>query len=271
MSEESGAAPVADVHNLRVAWQATVGGHELMTNNSDAVRDPMPSLIERLLQRFANGESVELEFKSAKGGLPKSIWETISAFANTKGGWVMLGVVERDSQLLFEGVTNAHAQLKSLFDLMRNHEKISHPVCGTDDISIERDAEREYILLRVPAAQRKARPVYINHDPYTGTFLRRHEGDYRASKPEVDRMMREASDSGADSALLKHYGLDDIDRDSLARYRRRYQTLHPDEPPNGMGRAGRTRAQRDFGEQAMIDGFAAAAEAAGDRASWAAR
>ena len=38
-----------------------------------------------------------------------------------------------------------------------------------------------------------------------------------------------------------------------------------------MGRAGRTRAQRDFGEQAMIDGFAAAADAAGDRASWAVR
>ena len=40
---------------------------------------------------------------------------------------------------------------------------------------------------------------------------------------------------------------------------------------DAMGRAGRTRAQRDFAEEAMIDGFVAAAEAAGDRASWAAR
>ena len=40
---------------------------------------------------------------------------------------------------------------------------------------------------------------------------------------------------------------------------------------DAMGRAGRTRAQRDFAQEAMIDGFAAAAEAAGDRASWAAR
>jgi len=38
-----------------------------------------------------------------------------------------------------------------------------------------------------------------------------------------------------------------------------------------MGRAGRTRAERDFKEEAMIDGFAAAADAAGDRASWAKR
>ena len=40
---------------------------------------------------------------------------------------------------------------------------------------------------------------------------------------------------------------------------------------DAMGRAGRTRAQRDFAEEAMIEGFAAAAEAAGDRASWTAR
>ena len=38
-----------------------------------------------------------------------------------------------------------------------------------------------------------------------------------------------------------------------------------------MGRAGRTRAARDFAEQAMIDGFANAANAAGDRSLWAAR
>lgn len=38
-----------------------------------------------------------------------------------------------------------------------------------------------------------------------------------------------------------------------------------------MGHAGRTRAQRDFSETAMIDGFATAANAAGDRAQWAAR
>ncbi|MEP6991045.1 MAG: glycosyltransferase family 4 protein [bacterium] len=38
-----------------------------------------------------------------------------------------------------------------------------------------------------------------------------------------------------------------------------------------MGNAGYTRAQRDFREQAMIDGFIAAAGAAGDRTAWAAR
>lgn len=38
-----------------------------------------------------------------------------------------------------------------------------------------------------------------------------------------------------------------------------------------MGKAGHTRARRDFGDEAMIDGFANAANAASDRTLWAAR
>ena len=49
------------------------------------------------------------------------------------------------------------------------------------------------------------------------------------------------------------------------------QFLANDAQRVAMGNAGRTRALRDFSEQAMLDGFAAAAGAAGDRTQWAAR
>ena len=45
-------------------------------------------------ETLLKGERVTLECKKAKAEVPKSIWQTYSAFANTIGGLILLGVNE---------------------------------------------------------------------------------------------------------------------------------------------------------------------------------
>lgn len=47
--------------------------------------------IKQLLLR---GERITLECKEAQRTIPKSVWESYSAFANTIGGMILLGVKE---------------------------------------------------------------------------------------------------------------------------------------------------------------------------------
>jgi len=71
--------------------------------------------LETLLQRINLGEDEEIEFKSADGGLPNDIWETVSAFANTDGGHIVLGVSEGKGGLTISGLRNPDGLLKNWF------------------------------------------------------------------------------------------------------------------------------------------------------------
>lgn len=59
-----------------------------------------------------SGETVDIEFKSAKGGVPKSLWETYSAMANTDGGTIILGVEDKGATPYAVGVSDVEKKRK---------------------------------------------------------------------------------------------------------------------------------------------------------------
>ncbi len=49
---------------------------------------------DELLEEIYKGEKLDMECKKAEGGIPNSVYETYSSFANTAGGTIVLGVEE---------------------------------------------------------------------------------------------------------------------------------------------------------------------------------
>src|SRR5690606_34243063 len=120
-------------------------------------------------------EGADVEYKSAKGRLPSSLWETYSAFANSGGGTIWLGVVQRDdSHLDVHGIENADKLKTDIWNLVNNREKVSRNLLAESDVKIVPLPTRGMNLtqINVAPANRWERPVYVGKDPFRGTFRR---------------------------------------------------------------------------------------------------
>lgn len=74
---------------------------------------------EELIQKLSSLEWEDFEVKAAKRELPKSVWETVSAFSNTSGGWIVLGVTEKGSDFEIMGVRNAEKLEQDFLNTLR--------------------------------------------------------------------------------------------------------------------------------------------------------
>ena len=69
-----------------------------------------------ILRMIANPETDKVEFKEAKNALPRSFWESYSAFANTDGGSILLGVREDENgKYHVQGVRNAEKLMQEIW------------------------------------------------------------------------------------------------------------------------------------------------------------
>ena len=185
------------------------------------------SFVEELMERR---ESVEIEFKSAMGGFPKSFWETYSSFANTNGGTIVLGIKEKKGEFYVDNLTDEliDKYKREFWSGVNNRDIVNLNLLSNDDV-IEGELDgRKVILFYIPRATREQRPVYHTPNPYNGTYKRNHEGDFKCTEQEVKRMYADANVSvPADSRILDNYTFEDIDKASLEQYRRLFDLAKP--------------------------------------------
>ena len=139
-------------------------------------------------------ENNRIEAKKALGGLPHSIWETYSAFANTLGGVILLGVEEYEDKTLHTvDLPEPEKLIKEFWDTVNNPNKVSVNIFTDKHVRIEEANGDHIIMIEIPRAQRYYKPVYVDGNPKTGTYRRNGEGDYHCSEEELRAMYRDAS------------------------------------------------------------------------------
>lgn len=86
--------------------------------------------IQELKQLIYQGEKVDIECKKADSSVPKSVYESYSAFANTNGGYIILGVEEDktkkvpEERFILHGIENPDKQKEDFWNTI-NGSKVN--------------------------------------------------------------------------------------------------------------------------------------------------
>lgn len=196
--------------------------------------EDLQPVLDKLLE---DKESSDLEFKSAKGGFPHSMWETYSSFANTDGGAIIFGVKEKDDQFYLDGLTKEQVRKyeKEFFNGMHNKQLVNIALLNENDVQAVEFEGAYFLFLYIPRVDRSLKPVYCGLDPYTGTYRRDLDGDYHCSREEVNSMFADANISDpVDGRIMENYGKEDLDPTSIMQYRRRFEQWNPDHVWNAL-------------------------------------
>ncbi|WKV97158.1 putative DNA binding domain-containing protein [Pseudomonas sp. H22_DOA] len=180
-------------------------------------------------------ESLVLECKLAqgkdgKGELPKDFWPTYSAFANTRGGTVLLGVSERNGEFKVAGIEDIEKVKKDLFSTLNDRGKVNVNLISDSDVTTISVDGKNILRISIPAATRKAKPVFLNGNPLSNTYKRLNEGDIKLDDESVRRMLAEQVEDERDNKILVGFGIDDVDPESLRIYRQMLRDEKPGHP-----------------------------------------
>jgi len=184
------------------------------------------TLLDQLhIDSFKEGNRFEV--KLAKGGIPNSIWETYSSFANTEGGLILLGVKEnKNHTFAIEGILNPEQLVKAFWDGVNNKKVVNINILNNSNVEIKDIDGKQIIAINVPRAERIYRPVFKGQDMFSGTYRRNGEGDYICSREEVAAIFRDAGQVTQDNKLITEVSLDTLCKETITHYRRRFMLVH---------------------------------------------
>lgn len=173
-----------------------------------------------MMKKLENFETKFIEYKEAKNQLPLSVYQTISAFANTKGGVIYLGIKQDANRIIKQGVENP----QNLVDDLVSTISQKYNFCPVINPVIEKTGNKYFIKIKVEEALKNEKPIYIKDaDPIKGGYKRIGSVDIRLTDRDV-HIFYQQREGSLDALVLKDTLLKDIDKKAIALFRSVYNS-----------------------------------------------
>lgn len=175
-----------------------------------------------LIEKLEDIEWEDFEVKEAKSEIPKNSWETVSAFANTAGGWLIFGVNKTGKSYEIVGVKNPEKIEQDFTNVLRDNGKFNKKI----DVNCKKYAfdDKTVLAFYIPQKSPRDKPVYFNSPK--NTFIRTASGDQRATPEEIDTFFRTSSFEEKDKELTK-YSIKDLDQETIKKFRSYFASANP--------------------------------------------
>ena len=180
---------------------------------------------DEIIGRLEKYEWSDTEFKEARNAAPKAAYETVSAFANTAGGWLVFGVRDQGGALEIVGVMQVDKVQNEFLSTLRSGQKINRAIGVAEDL-VETDG-KTLLVFHIPESPRSDKPVYLDGD-IRRSYIRRGAGDERCTPEEIERFLRDASTDRYDGEPLAGLDAEEFfDPESVRWYRRVFDERNP--------------------------------------------
>ncbi len=159
--------------------------YALYLKHIDSIK--MSDMSKKDLQNLISmGEGTYLEFKQRIAS-PEKIAREIAAFANTKGGTILIGVDDKGE------ITGVEGYLEEEFWLNQAVNELCIPAVNID-IELLHTGKTDVLIVKVPEAKKK--PVYLKGKKKRLVLMRVQDENVEASDERIEIMKNSSSSDG---------------------------------------------------------------------------
>ncbi|MEQ0560578.1 ATP-binding protein [Amycolatopsis sp. NEAU-NG30] len=183
--------------------------------------EELKEIVENL--RLLGSDVSDVEVKKATGGLPRSARETLVAFANTRGGTLILGLDE-GAGFTASGLADPAKMSSDLAAMCAaDIEPPLRPHIGIHDFE-----GTKILVAEIPELPPDRKPCFSRGAGMTqGTFVRVGDGDRRLTSYEVQLLLANRGQPRDDETPVPGTGLTDFDPGLVTAFLARLRTRRP--------------------------------------------